>query len=208
MLYVFYGSDIAQAGTKARSLVESLRTKRPDAAYEKMDADSWNKNAIEGHLGGQGLFSSKYIIFLDRVAEKAIGKEELPDIVEAMQESPNVFIILEQKPNAELKKVLEKYAEKIVVADKADKTEGKEGFNIFALTGSIGTDPVKAWTMYRKAIEDGMEPEAVVGVLFWKAKTSGMKRFARELIVAYHDAHRGLCDLELAAEKCILNSAR
>lgn len=207
MLYAFFGTDNEIAVDKARGLVNSLRAKRPDAAYEKVEADAWSKDLIESHLGGQGLFSSKYIVFLDRVTENSTAKEELPDMIAAMQESTNIFIVLENKPNAELKKALEKHAEKIVTSDKKEVVDsyGRSGFNIFSLTDAIYTDPMKAWTIYRRALEEGMEPEAIIGTLFWKAKTVGDKRLAEELIMLYHDGHRGLVDLELGIEKLVLN---
>lgn len=211
MLYVFYGTDAAQAGNKARALVESLRAKRPDAAFEKVDADSWNPAIIEGHLGGQGLFSSKYIILVDRVTENADAKEKLADFIPAMQESPNIFIISEGKLLVELKKAVEKSAEKIVVCDKKETASPFKvgGFNVFALGDAVVKgDPFKAWSLYRQAVESGMESEAIIGMLFWKAKTVGAKALARELVTLYHDGHRGLRDLELATEKLVLSCGR
>ena len=213
MLYVFYGTDTARAGTKARALVESLRAKRPDAAYDKIDADSWNVSVIQGHLGGQGLFSSKYIVYLDRVTENKTAKDELVDYVAAMQESSNIFILYEGKVLTELKKTLEKHAEKIVVVDekKAANTffGGGDGPNIFALADAVGKrDAVRAWTLYRQAVDGGIESEAIIGMLFWKAKSIENKPLAKELITLYHDGHRGLVDLELGIEKLVLRAGK
>lgn len=205
MLYVFHGTDAAQAGNKARSLAESLQKKRPDAAYAKMDADNWNLSAVEGHLGGQGLFSNKYIVLVDRVTENKEAKDELPGLIPAMQESPNIFILLEGKLNAELKRAVEKSAEKIVECE-LKKEEPKEGFNVFALADVVAKkDSVRAWMLYRKAVESGSEPEQVIGMLFWKAKTVADRKLAKELITLYHDGHRGLVDLELGIERLILS---
>ncbi len=206
MLYVFHGTDIQQAGAKARSLIESLRAKRPDAAFEKLDGDSWNPSVIEGHLGGQGLFSSKYIVFLDRVTENAEAKDGLPDLTEAMGESENIFIVLEGKLNAELKRAVEKNAEKIVECEPKAGAAKKPESNIFALADAVGKkDPVKSWMLYRQAIENGAEPEALIGMMFWKAKSVSNKDLARDLIVLYHEGHRGIHDLELATEKFLLS---
>ena len=213
MLYVFYGTDTAQAGEKARSLVESLRAKRPDAAYEKIDGDSWDVSVLQSHLGGQGLFSNKYIVFIDRVTENKNAKEELAEHVPAMQESPNIFILYEGKVLTELKKALEKHAEKIVVVDEK-KTAGGSSFfgrgsgdgpNIFALADAVGKrDAVRAWALYRQAVDGGIESEAIIGMLFWKAKSLEDKALAKKLVTLYHDGHRGLCDLELGIEKLVL----
>jgi DNA polymerase III delta subunit len=213
MLYVFYGTDAAQAGEKARALVESLRQKRPDAAYEKIDADSWDPSVLQSHLGGQGLFSNKYIVFVDRVTENKSAKEELADYIEAMQESPNIFILYEGKVLTELKKALEKHAEKIVVVDEKKAAGsffgGGDGPNIFALADAVGKrDAVRAWTLYRQAVDGGIESEAIIGMLFWKAKSLENKALAKRLVTLYHDGHRGLCDLELGIEKLVLEAGR
>ncbi len=212
MLYVIHGSDVAQAGVKARALVDSLRAKKPDAALEKIEADSWNSSVIESHLGGQGLFSNKYIIFLDRVTEKAEVKEEILKFIPAMQESPNIFVVFEGKLNAELKRAFAGSAEKTVECEKKTASAGdlkSGGPNVFALGDAVGRgDAFKAWSLYRQAVDSGAEPEAILGMLFWKAKTMRSKELARELVTLYHDGHRGLVDLELATERLVLNCGR
>lgn len=210
MLYVFHGTDIAQAGVKARALVSQLRAKKPDASYEKIESGSWNEPNLEGHLGGQGLFSNKYIVFLDRVSEDSGAKEALPRYIPAMQESPNIFILFEGKLNAELSRAVAKSAEKSVECEAKKKPAfGGDGANIFALADAVGKgDAGRAWMLYRKAIDSSTEPEQIIGMLFWKAKTMGMRDLARELVTLYHDGHRGLVDLELGTERLVLGLKR
>jgi DNA polymerase III delta subunit len=243
MLYVFYGSDIAKSSSKALALVESLRSKKPDAAFVRLEAKDWEPSIIEQHLGGQGLFSNKYIVLLDRLSENAEAKEGLGDFIPAFQESANIFIALEGKLNAELKKAFEKHADKTVVSDVAPAAKAFGGggeFNIFALADAIGTrDAFKSWRLYREAIENGIEPENIVGTLFWQAKSMALSKEARsaseaglspfvfskskkyaatyseeemsrlvsDLIILYHNGHRGMNDLELSIEKLLLNCA-
>jgi len=181
MLYLFHGTDSAASGKKARTLVESLRAKRPDAACDQISADNWNASVIEGHLGGQGLFSSKYIIFLDRLTENEDAKEALPAFIPALKESSNIFIVHEGKLNAELKKSFEKHAEKIVTSDlpavgrsfgSSSASGGRKDFNIFALADAVGSrDPVKSWMIFRQAVELGHEAESIAGTLFWQLKS-------------------------------------
>ncbi len=242
MLYVFYGTDVSKSSAKALSLVESLRTKRPDAAFARLEAKDWDIAVVQEHLGGQGLFSNKYIILLDRLSESADAKEALADYIPAFQESPNIFIALEGKLNAELKKAFEKHAEKSVISDipAESKGFGKGDFNIFALADALGTrDALKSWKIYRDAIENGIEPENIVGTLFWQAKSmvlsrdagsaseagvspfvftkakkyagnyskEEMDRLVADLIILYHNGHRGMNDLEYSIERLLLNCA-
>ena len=178
MLYIYHGTDVAASGIKARTLVNSLRAKKNDAAFIEVDADHWNPAVVEENAGGQGLFSSKSIVFLNRVTENADAKETLSDFLALMQESDNIFIILEGKANADLKKKFEKNAEKIVVSDLKEAAPKKE-FNIFALADAVGSrDSMRSWTIYREALEKGNEPESIVGTLFWQIKSMLVARGA------------------------------
>jgi len=228
MLYVYHGSEINKSLEKARTLANSLRAKRTDATFLEVSADNWSPAIIEENIGGQGLFSSKYIIFLNRVTENAEAKESLPDLIEVMKESANIFILLEGKLNADLKKAVEKYSDKTVetggVGDTAGAKSGsgkpsggKESFNVFALAEALGSrNSLKSWTIYRKAIDDGQEIEAIIGMLFWKVKSmltasntsnysdAELHNLLTDLIKIYHEGHRGLVDAELAVEKMML----
>lgn len=233
---------MSASSSKALKLVESLRTKRPDAAFARVEAKDWNVDLIQEHLGGQGLFSNKYIILLDRLSESSEAKEELAGYISAFQESPNIFIALEGKLNAELKKAFEKHAEKTVVSDQVEAKGafGKRDFNIFALADAVGSrDALKSWKIYREAIENGLEPENIIGTLFWQAKSmvlakdaksareAGLSPFVftkskkyannysvdemnmlvRDLIIFYHNGHRGMNNLEYSIERMLLNCA-
>ncbi len=178
MLYVFHGSNTSSSVTKAQALIASLRAKRPDATFISIEADTWSQAAIQENLGGQGLFSNKYIVFLNRVTENSSAKEEIADLIPLMQESTNIFIALEGKLNAELTKAFEKSAEKVVVTDAVEKSstnlpagrQGKE-FSIFALGDALGSrDLFKTWKLYREAVDAGFEPENIIGTLFWQMK--------------------------------------
>src|SRR3989344_3162227 len=120
MLYIFHGTNIQTGVQKASALLASLRSKKPDASYIKIEAGNWTPSIVEEHLGGQGLFSNKYIIFLDRVTENTEAKEQLIDIISAMQESTNIFVVLEGKLNIELIKAFEKHAEKVIEVKKSE----------------------------------------------------------------------------------------
>ncbi|MFA6554535.1 MAG: hypothetical protein WCS89_03425 [Candidatus Paceibacterota bacterium] len=171
MLYIFHGTNISKSSDKARSLVNSLRAKKPDATYVEINSDNWNPSIIEEHLGGQGLFSSKYIIFLNRLAEKEDVREKLIEMLSVMKESDNIFIINEGKILAELKKAFDKNGDKVVVSDEVKSSVTKD-FNIFSLADAIGAkDRFKAWSIYRQAIEKGLESESILGTIFWQIKS-------------------------------------
>lgn len=237
MIYSFYGTNISESLKKARNLVNSLRKKKPDAAYDEMSSQNWNFSVLQGHLGGQGLFSSRYIIFLNRIMENLEARDQFSDLIPSMKESENIFILLEGKLLAEQKKLIEKFSEKTVLTDIAETGKSKKEFNIFSLADAVGSkDPVKLWIVFREAIRSGHEIESILGTLFWQVKSmvlakkassatetglnpfvfSKSKRYAqnysdteldilmRELVVMYHEGHRGIHDLELVTEKMLL----
>lgn len=184
MLYVFHGEDIKSATEKARKLVSSLRAKKPDAAYVEIDSDNWNPAVLESHLGGQGLFSNKYIVFLNRVCEKAEITESLSGFIPAMKESSNIFIMLESKLNADMTKLVDRYAEKTVESTMKTALKKNE-FNVFDLAEAFGNkDAVKAWILYRKAMKLGIEAESIAGTLFWQTKSIWISKDASSAIKA------------------------
>jgi DNA polymerase III delta subunit len=228
-----------------------LRAKKPDAAFEVIRAEDWNPDLIEHHLGGQGLFSNKYIVFLDHLSLNEEAAEKLADFIPSMNESPNIFIALEGKLSADLKKAYEKSAEKVVEFELKSEAGGfksgtgmagsKKDFNIFALGDALGSrDSLKAWNVYRQAVENGQESESILGTLFWQvksmiqaygAKSAGeaglnpfvyskskkfssnysspeLKNLLEDLIILYHDGHRGMVDMELGIERMLLCVAK
>ncbi|MDE2038343.1 MAG: hypothetical protein KGI69_03960 [Patescibacteria group bacterium] len=182
MLYAYHGSDIASSLKKARALIDSLRAKRPDATFIEVTADRWSPSAIEENIGGQGLFSSKYVVFLNRVTENADADERLPGFMEVMGESDNIFILLEGKLGASLKKEVEAHADKAVETEARSgaRAFGSEEPNAFALADAVGSrDAAKAWALYRQAIDAGIGSENIIGTLFWQAKSMAVAARAK-----------------------------
>jgi DNA polymerase III delta subunit len=178
MLYIFHGTNTGKSGDKARSLVTSLRTKKSDAMYIELNEDNWNPQAIEENVGGQGLFSNKYIIFLNKVASDEDVREKIIEMLPVMKESANIFIIYEGKVNAELKKAFEKNGEKVVVTDEEEKV--KKDFNIFSLADAIGNrDKFRSWNIYREAVDSGLESESILGTIFWQLKSMAVASKAK-----------------------------
>ena len=57
MIYLLHGTDTDKSRLKMHELADSLKKKKPDAAYFKMDEEHWNQAELEEYCGGQGLFS-------------------------------------------------------------------------------------------------------------------------------------------------------
>lgn len=220
MIYFYNGTDIQKSIKKSHELIDSLRNKKPDASFFKLDTDNFNQALIDEYIGGQGLFSNKYIIFLDRLCENKEVKEVFIDKLKEISESENIFIILEGKIDKATATKIEKKAEKTMTFDTEEKEKSfdKGGNNAFALADAIGKRNKKeAWMLYRKAIDAGEAPEALHGMVFWKIKSlilSGgnhawksdeLLAVLDELITIYHEARRGKHELETGFEGFILS---
>lgn len=100
-----------------------------------------------------------------------MAADKIEGFVKAMNESANIFIVLEGKLKADLKKVFEKNAEKIIEVGEMKSVAPKSEFNVFALADAVGSrEAMKSWAIYRQAIENGLEAEGIIGTLFWQVK--------------------------------------
>ncbi|MDO8518337.1 MAG: hypothetical protein Q7S26_03550 [bacterium] len=130
-------------------------------------------------------------------------QEEFLDLAEVFVESPHTFVFEEEKllkaPTTQLQK-----AGAIIETEK--KVEKKErGFDSFGLTSALGTrDRKKLWLGLVQALRAGEKPEALAGLLAWKARQIKNARLSRELVVLYHDSHRGAGELSLLLERFAL----
>lgn len=219
MIYFFHGTDIDKARTKAHELVDSLRKKKPDAAFFIINSENFNLVQLQEYIGGQGLFSNKYIVFLDRLCEKKDVKEEFINVLKEISESENIFILFEGKIDKVTATKIEKKSEKAVVFDlkQAEKTE--EDSNVFELANVLGRkDKKELWMLYREYVDKGSAPEELHGILFWKAKTmllaggnsywkqDELMSFIDGLITVYHEARRGNHEFETGFESFLLKS--
>ncbi|KKW35436.1 MAG: hypothetical protein UY83_C0008G0024 [Candidatus Adlerbacteria bacterium GW2011_GWA1_54_10] len=78
-------------------------------------------------------------------------------------------------------------------------------FDPFNLSAALAARDKKGlWLGLYQALRAGEKPEAVAGLLAWKARSIGDKKLSRELTFLYHDSHRGAGDLELLLERFAL----
>lgn len=185
MLYLFYGSDREKINRKTTELISALLSKKPDASSLKIDSENVVETNVTDLVEGQGLFERKYIVLLDRILLIDEGKDFLSKIKE-MVESENIFIAREEKILSKDLTKLEKYANKVQKFDLALGSDASvygeiggvnranrsaEKFNVFEIANKFSMcDGIGAWITYRQALESGIEPENISGILFWQMK--------------------------------------
>ena len=121
MIYFYHGTDTDKSRLKANELIDSLKKKKPDASFFKVDSECFDTITLDEYIGGQGLFSNKYIVLLYRLCENKEVKEKFLEKIKEIKESQNIFIIVEGKIDKATIAKIEKKAEKTIVFDLNEK---------------------------------------------------------------------------------------
>ena len=168
MIYLFHGSDLNKARAKASQWVAAARAKAPDAAYVRLTADQLTEASLSEALTSQGLFFAKTLVLLDDpFAESEAGELVLAHL-DALKDSPNAVGILAPRLLASRAGKLEAVAEKSFKVDAAPKKD--RGFNSGLVNALGARDGNLLWKEIVRAQRAGDAPEAVHGLLHWKAR--------------------------------------
>jgi DNA polymerase III delta subunit len=168
MLYFLYG-DVSKAAEKARSMVDALLLKQPDAARFKIDSQNWVEGEMEGLLHGQGLFSQRYIIELRHLLETAETAESVISFLPEIAQSENIFIWVDRDVTEKHLKQIEKHASKVQEFKVVQKL-AKPEFNLFSLGDAlIERNKQKLWVLFQDALSY-FPAEEIHGTIFWQMK--------------------------------------
>jgi hypothetical protein len=202
MLTFILGPDTKRREARAEALGEFARS-------EALRGEAVSVSALGVLASSQSLFGDAraYVIDAELTDEYVRGLFSIsPELVA----SPNLFIF-EGDVLAPIAKLIEKTKGKVVKVKAVPK---EKTFDVFALANVYGKrDKKKLWLMYREAIDGGASPEAICGMLAWKARAAlaqkgpGDKEALAQssaLVSMYHDAHRGQGELEVLLERFIL----
>jgi len=197
---------------KKKSVYLKTLTKNSDPIVLR-DSDV-SKEAINNYAGAASLFGDKLVVVVENIISE--GKVFLNDEeLKQLKDSQNTFIFIEDKLLASNEKKYKKFAE--IVSFEEKKTVQAPKINTFAIADAFGQqDKIKAWILYREAVDAGVEPEPISGILFWKIKTmllngtrvftpEALKKQSSELVSLYHRAHRGETDFVIGLEQFILS---
>jgi DNA polymerase III delta subunit len=176
-------------------------TKKRPAGAEELKWEGLSADELATLASTPSLFGGTRTFVLAGVLAGAQGEAFL-DLAAGLVESPHTFIFEEEKLLKAPTVALEKAGAKIEVI-KTIKAE--RGFDPFGLTYALGNrDRKKLWLALTQALRAGEKPEAIGGLLAWKARAMGDTQLSRTLTFMYHDSHRGAGDLELLLEKFAL----
>ncbi|MFC1775267.1 hypothetical protein ACFLY0_00185 [Patescibacteria group bacterium] len=183
MLYLLHGTDQKKAREKLHKLVDSLHAKKPDAALFILDTDNFSEAKIDELVGGQGLFSNKYIVVLDKLLEDKSANGSVLEKIKEIATSENIFIAIEEKLDKKTLTKLEKNSEKVLNFDskekKSTRTFGTDNgpislgeFNIFNIADAFASrDKKKLWSQLQESQMHNIPPEEVHGIIMWSVRS-------------------------------------
>jgi len=123
--------------------------------------------------------------------------------------------MLEEKPDAAARKLLEKHAETV---EKFDAVKVRDEDNFFPLVNALRAGNKKdLWVLLQREYAAGKAPEMLHGSFFWAAKQMVLKprgseaargkRLVAQLAELPHEARRSGEELEYALERFVLSQS-
>lgn len=178
MLYIYFGSDSDKVHSEAYAAITSLRHRKPDATFYKVESEQVAEHFIDELIESQGLFEQKYIIQLNQTFENKNSKDVVIDRLKQIAESNNIFIITEHKLTPAVQKKLKEHAHKVhefnVVGEGGQfGIAGAQSgtFNIFALADALGEkDKKRLWVLLQKSAHSRVSAEEIHGTLMWQIR--------------------------------------
>jgi len=214
MLYAFGGNQ-EKARAKMRATLESLMKRAPLANVMRVTDEDIEDISIDELLASQGLFYNKRIVVFDNAFKEKDVRKKTSARFKEIAESPHVFLILEEKHDAEFEKRLGKYATKREVIG-TDEEKKKKAADFSAANALERRDAKSLWLAIVKSSLEGTAPEMMYGQLFWKAKqmlltkrtSAYSEKELRELIVSLvelpHKSRRRGTEMRYALESFAL----
>jgi hypothetical protein len=208
MIYILTGND-----TKKKKIFFDKILKGTESFF--VEENNIEKEKFFDYANRASLFGDLiFVVFDNFIKEEFIIL--LNDDLEILDKSKTVFIFREDKlPSLQLKK-FKKYSQ-IENFDALIKKESPYN-NVFNIADSFARrDKIGTWINFDQMVKDGVSPEEISGIIFWKIKMmliNGNKFFSvpelkdksSRLISLYHQAHRGECNFTIGLEQFILNS--
>ena len=214
MIYLFCGDDAKNKHASYENFLKSIEKNTEVFFIGKNDFD---KVQVESFYSGSGLFFTKCVVVFTNVFEKKETLEFVLNKLDLISKSKNDFVFLEGKLDKATTDAFKKARAELNVFE-LPKAK-KEKYDNFLLANAFGRrDKLNLWIHFRRAIENGVVMEELVGVLFWKAKEMllkgnfskfsevELKDFTSKLSYLLPKARKDGLDAETVFEKFLLDT--
>ncbi len=208
MIYFLVGNDL-------KSKNEYIKKISGTSEYIFLTENDISRELLINYSMGASLFGEKSVIVTDNLITKSEISFSSDDLL-ALKKSPTIFIFLEDKLLVAEERKFKKYATIEKFVSKEIKTISSK--DVFKIADSFAEqNKIEAWALYSQAIENGISPESIAGILFWKIKTmilngnkifllNILKKQSSKIVSLHHQAHRGETDFIIGLEQFILSS--
>ena len=214
VIYLFHGSDTGKVRAKAFAWVAAARAKAPDAAYLRLQGDQLSETSVRDAIRAQGLFYTKSLVLIDDPFADSEAGETVLALLDELAASENPIAILAPKLLAARSKKIEALAAKVFKEDALPARA--RGFNSALVNALAAKDGVQLWKEIVKAERQGDAPEAIHGLLHWKARdlmqkgspkwgAEGSRELSVSLIELVSDSRSGNLPLGPALERFALS---
>lgn len=214
MIYLFTGTDVAKARAKAFAWVRAARDKAPDATYIRLQGKEITEEALRDALGAQGLFFSKALVLVDDPFADEHAKDAVLALLEELAASENPIGILAPKLHPAHGKRVSAAAAKTFTEDA--RPVRARGFNSALANALAAKDGPALWLELERARRVGDVPEALHGLLHWKARDlmqkgggawgkEGARGLSVSLIELLRDSRSGGLSLSESLERFALS---
>jgi len=227
VIYLFYGSDIEKARSKAFEWIAKAREKEPNLSYIRLAREELSEAALEEVISAGGLFARRMLVLLDdpfpvaRKSDEDDGEEGessslVEDHIAELAKSENAIVILAPKLLAAKAKKLEAKAAKVYKFDAAARALGSRGFNSGLVNALAERDALKLWLEIERSLLAGDAPEQLHGLLHWKARdlmqkggrawsAEDARKLSLDLITLLADSRRKSLSLSESLERFALS---
>ncbi len=208
MIYILSGNDNKKKNVYLKKLCKT------DTTIILSQAET-SKEKIFEYAGSFSLFGGSPIIVVENlIKEKVINLSD--EELSTLKDSKTTFVFFEEKVLASDLKKFKKYVAVEDFTTSVIKQIPK--MNVFGVADAYARrDKIGTWVLYREAVSQGVTPEEISGIIFWKIKTmllsgtkffspSELKKRSSELVTLYHRSHKGECDFTIGLEQFILNT--
>lgn len=208
MIYIVFGNDTI----KINSYIKKLSGGNLPIRIPTSDL---NKEKFFEYAGSINLFGEYPIIVTENFLKESDQSFSTKDL-EVLKDSKTIFIFKEDKLLAPEVKKYSKFGEVKDFKVKEVKTISR--VDVFGIAESFSRkDKINTWILYQQAILQGVTPEEISGIIFWKVKMmlingtkvfSGdeLKNMSSTLVKLYHQSHRGEVDFVVGLEQFILST--
>ena len=213
MLYLYTGTDRDKARSAMMEEAEG-RAEKENAEILRI-TDAHSPEDLRLGFAGPGLFGRARVLVLDSIVANEKMFEFFMRELPALSKSKDPFFVFEEKLLADIRRKIEKYAEKTV---KHDAPRKERDNSIFALANALSRrDKKTLWVQDQRALSRGESAEAIHGILFWGAKKmllsarKGSAEYGRgsaliaSLAELPHEARRKGFEFEYALEHHLLS---